>query len=136
MCAGFLSSTSIVSEWRPFSFIFNWGTDSMVGGGRPWWKRKCEMVYCRDATASSFVPKVRDEVFALDCLICQDEFFNLLDVKENDEHAHDFALHLSRLFQPALNQVCLSNILYAHAFFPDRLSNHCQGPRHTFPRFA
>jgi hypothetical protein len=32
-------------------------------------------------------------------LACQDEFFVNIpnDVKENDEHALDFALHLSRL---------------------------------------
>jgi hypothetical protein len=30
----------------------------------PWLKRKCETVRCRDATASSFVAKVRGEVFA------------------------------------------------------------------------
>jgi hypothetical protein len=37
----------------------------------------------------------------IDCLVCQDEFFlnKTLDVKENEEHALDFALHLSRLFQ-------------------------------------
>jgi hypothetical protein len=28
---------------------------------------------------------------------------NSLDIKENDEHAPDFALHLSRIFQSALN---------------------------------
>jgi hypothetical protein len=40
-------------------------------------------------------------VYEIDCLACQDEFFvnNSLDVKENDEHALDFALHLSRLFR-------------------------------------
>jgi hypothetical protein len=34
-------------------------------------------------------------------LTCQDEFFvnNSIDVKENDEHALDLALHLSRLSQ-------------------------------------
>jgi hypothetical protein len=34
-------------------------------------------------------------------LACQDEFFvnNPLDVKENDEHAVDFALQLSHLFR-------------------------------------
>jgi hypothetical protein len=33
-------------------------------------------------------------------LACQDELFmsNPLDVKVNDEHASDFVLHLSRLF--------------------------------------
>jgi hypothetical protein len=40
-------------------------------------------------------------------LACQDEFFvnNLLYVKENDEHALGFALHLSRL-----NRTCHSII--------------------------
>jgi hypothetical protein len=63
----------------------------------------------------SFVAKFRGEVFAhfqaialkiilicrIDCLAFQDEIFvsNPLDAKENDEHALDFALHLSRLFR-------------------------------------
>jgi hypothetical protein len=35
-------------------------------------------------------------VFGIDCLACTDKFFmnNHLDVKENDEHALDFILHL------------------------------------------
>jgi hypothetical protein len=46
---------------------------SRVGGGQqsccswskiPWWKRKCEMVCCHDATASSFVAKIQGKVFA------------------------------------------------------------------------
>jgi hypothetical protein len=73
------------------------------------------MVRCCDATAGSSVTKVQDEVFAqfhtvsvkrhmicrIDCLACQDEFFvhNPLDAVENDEHALDFALHLSHLFR-------------------------------------
>jgi hypothetical protein len=76
---------------------------------------KCETVRCRDATASSFVAKVRGKVFShfqavavkvavvcgIDRLACQDEFFanSPPDVKENDEHALDFGLLLSRLFQ-------------------------------------
>jgi hypothetical protein len=32
-----------------------------------------------------------------------------LDVKENDENALDFALHLFRLFLSALNRACHSN---------------------------
>jgi hypothetical protein len=56
---------------------------------------------CCDATASPLVAKVRGEVFAvcvIDCLACQDESFvnNLFDVKK-DEHALDFAPHLSHL---------------------------------------
>jgi hypothetical protein len=37
----------------------------------------------------------------INCLACQDEFFvNIpLDVKENEQHALEFALQLSRLFQ-------------------------------------
>jgi hypothetical protein len=56
-------------------------------------KRRCETVRCHDSTASSFVAKVRGEVFAhfhtvavvcgSDFLAYQGEFFvkNLLDVK-------------------------------------------------------
>jgi hypothetical protein len=67
----------------------------------------------------------------LNCLACQDEFFvnNPFDVKENDPHVLDFALHLSRLF---LVSVSLDFTCMAHAFFPERLSNHCQGLRCTF----
>jgi hypothetical protein len=75
-------------------------------------------VFCHEATASSFVAKVCGEVFAhvtavcrIGCLACQNEFFvnNPLDSKENYEHVPDFALHLSCLFQSALNQGCHSN---------------------------
>jgi hypothetical protein len=72
------------------------------------------MVWCRDATASSFVPKFRGEVFTHFQAVavkyhssmrnrwaCQDEFFvnKPLVVKENDEHALDFVLRLSRFSQ-------------------------------------
>jgi hypothetical protein len=89
-------------------------------------KRKYVKVRC-DATASSFVAKVRGEVLArfhtvavkvtvvcgIGRLACQDEFFvnNPFHVKEHDERALDFALQLSRLFSlPALNRACHSNI--------------------------
>jgi hypothetical protein len=41
------------------------GNESHVAFGKkiPWWKGKCEMVHCHDATASSFVAKVRGEEF-------------------------------------------------------------------------
>jgi hypothetical protein len=72
-------------------------------------------VRCHDTTASSFVAKVRGEVFVhfhavavkvtvvcrIDCLACQDEFFvnTPFDVKDNDEHALDLALHLSHFLR-------------------------------------
>jgi hypothetical protein len=65
-------------------------------------------VRCRDATASSSVAKVWDKVFThfhtvaikhyssmqIDSMACHNEFFvsNPHDVKENDEHALDFAI--------------------------------------------
>jgi hypothetical protein len=49
--------------------------------------------------------------------------------KENDENTLDFAFHLSRLFSASVSLDCLC---MAHAFFPERLSNHCQGLRRTF----
>jgi hypothetical protein len=50
-------------------------------------------------------------VYGINCLACQDELFvnNLFAVKENVEHALEFALHLSRLFQSALNRAWHSN---------------------------
>jgi hypothetical protein len=73
------------------------------------------MVRCRDETASSFVAKVRREVFThfqavavkvtvvygINRLACQNEFFvnNPLDVNENDEHSLDFAPYFSNLFR-------------------------------------
>jgi hypothetical protein len=73
-------------------------------------------------------------VCGIDCLACQDEFFinNPLDVKENDEHALDFALQLLRIFLvcPELSMQ-FKHSCTAHAFFPERLSNNCQGLRCT-----
>jgi hypothetical protein len=51
-----------------------------------------------------------------------------LDVKENDEHDLDFALHVSRIFQSQ----SLDFLFTTHDFFLERLSNHCQGLYHTF----
>jgi hypothetical protein len=107
----FLSSIAVTEKYR-------------VGGGRqsccfwskiPWWKRKCKTARCRDTTASSFAVKVLGRILPhiftqspqnvtivcrIDCLPYQDEFFinNPLYVKENDEHAPDFPLQLSRFF--------------------------------------
>jgi hypothetical protein len=71
-------------------------------------------VPCHDAAASYFVAKVQREVFAhfhavtikvtvvcgIGCLAYQDKIFmnNPLDLN-NDEHALDFALHMSHLLQ-------------------------------------
>jgi hypothetical protein len=45
-------------------------------------------------------PKNFTLICGIGCLACQDEFYvnNSLDVKENYEHALDFAPHLLRLF--------------------------------------
>jgi hypothetical protein len=71
------------------------------------------MVHCRDATASSFVATFQGESFAhfsAFAVKCHSSMWNglfglpgeffvnkPLDVKENDEHALDFALQLSHL---------------------------------------
>jgi hypothetical protein len=78
-----------------------------------------------DATASSFVPKVHGEVFT--------QFYAVgmsspLYFKENDEHA----LALLSPVSPFLFLVNLDFPCTAHAFFPECLSNHCQGLCHTF----
>jgi hypothetical protein len=52
-------------------------------------------VHCCDATASSFVAKVRGEIFAHFCAAAVKH--------QNGKDALDFAHRLSRLFQPTLN---------------------------------
>jgi hypothetical protein len=73
------------------------------------------MVRCHEATASSFVAKVRVEVFTH----FHYKFFvnKPLDAKENDEHAIDFSLHLSHFF--SLSEFVLS--MYSLCFLPQRL---------------
>jgi hypothetical protein len=66
------NSSWVLSKWRPFSFIFNFGNrrvgwvegDNRVGLVKnSLVKRKCEMAHCHYATASSFVTKVQGEDF-------------------------------------------------------------------------
>jgi hypothetical protein len=62
-------------------------------------------------------------------LACQDEFFvnSLLHVKEDDENALDFAIHLSCLF-PYEFEDAIQTPMYSlwFGFFPEPMSNHCQ----------
>jgi putative salt-induced outer membrane protein YdiY len=58
---------------------------------------------------------------------------NPLGVKENYEHALEFALYLSRFLSVS---VSLDFPCTAQAFFLDHFSNHCQGLRHTFSEFC
>jgi hypothetical protein len=64
-------------------------------------------------------------------LACQDEFFanHSLEVKENYEHALGFALHPPQLLSVS---VSLDLPSVAHAFFPERSFNQCQGLYATF----
>jgi hypothetical protein len=81
----------------------------------PLWKRKYEAVCCCDATVSSFVDKVRGEVFAhfhtvtikrhsstlnwLLWIVRADSLLIIPLILENYECVLDFALHMSRLFR-------------------------------------
>jgi hypothetical protein len=112
---------------------------------------KCETVCCYTATGS-FVAKVQGEIFSqfdavsakvtvvcrIDCLACQDKFFmnNPLKVKENGEHSLDFALHLSRFFGLGEFGHAIQTPCTAHAFFPERLSNHCLGLRRILSKIC
>jgi hypothetical protein len=62
---------------------------------------------------------------------------NPFDVKENDEHALDFAFHLSRLFWCGLNRACHSD---THVWFMLSSLNTCliiiRVPVVLFLRFA
>jgi hypothetical protein len=90
--------------------------------------------FCRQSSVRSlhtFSPShyKTSVVCGIDRLVWQDEFFmNIpLDVKENDEHACDFAL-----LSPLSVSVSSDFPCMAHAFFPECLSNYCQGFCSTF----
>jgi hypothetical protein len=98
------------------------GEDNHVVRGKKFpSEKKCEKCARRDATANSFVAKVRLEVFAhfqavavkRHCSI-QNWLFCLpgrilCKHTANDEIALDFALHLSRLFGSRCNWTCHSD---------------------------
>jgi hypothetical protein len=93
------------------------------------------MVRCRVATASSFVAKVLAEVFA---------HFYAVAVKRHSSMGNCLFGLLGRINYERCSQVCSSHLspfsvsvslgfhCTSHAFFPERLSNHCQGLRRTF----
>jgi hypothetical protein len=100
-------------------------------------KKKAGPIYCYDATISSSVAKVWSKVFKYfhavaikhhssmrsECLACKDKFFvnNPLE-----EHALDFALHLSCLFG-----LC-SFGLSVYRYNAECLSDLCQGLCYIF----
>jgi hypothetical protein len=119
------------------------GTTMLFWSKISWGKRKCETVRCRDATASSFV--ARGEVF---------EHFHRLAVKHHSSMRNRlFGLPGRILYEHwtwCQRKWWASSWLFfftslaffglgefgfpctAHAFFPERLSNHRQGLRYTF----
>jgi hypothetical protein len=101
-------------------------------------------VRCYYATASSFVAKVRGEVFVhfhavavkvtvmcrIDCLACQDEFFvNNPPWCQRKWWACSWLR--SSLVSLSSVSVSLEFSCTVHAFFPECLSNHCHGLRCT-----
>jgi hypothetical protein len=54
-----------------------------------------------------------------------------LDAKENDEHALDFALHLSHWVWTCHSNTCVRPLLSSL-----NTSNHCQGLRQTFSKIC
>jgi hypothetical protein len=114
-----VSITAVVSKWQPFSSVFNWGNrkvgwvgdNSHVVFGQKFPGEKGSVGRCvvmmqqpillpsKSSNISRSHRKKITVVCRIDSLVCQDEFFvnNPLDVKENDEHALGFVIHLSRL---------------------------------------
>jgi hypothetical protein len=155
----FASIISIVSKCRPFSLPLIGETEkSRVGAGWqsyyfwskiPLQNRKCEMVCCRDATASSFVATVWDEIFA---------HFRAVTVKQHSSMwNYPFGLPgqilceqsswcqrkrwaCSRLcsspFSPFSVSVSLDFPCTTHTFFLERLFNHCPGLCCTFSKIC
>jgi hypothetical protein len=100
------------SLWETEESRVPWTTVVLVKKN-PWWERKYETVHCSDATARSFVTNVRGEVFSHFHVVAVKRHSSMRNwlfglpgrilseqsVKENDEHALDFALHLPRHFR-------------------------------------
>jgi hypothetical protein len=121
---------------------------SRVGEGRlscfwskvPWWKRKYETGRCRNATVSSFVAKVRGEVFASHSSMwnwllglpgqifceqspwCQRKWIAWSWLCSLPVSPFPVSLSLDMPFEHPCT---------AHAFFSEGWSNHCQGLRRT-----
>jgi hypothetical protein len=96
-------TTSVVSEW--FIFIFSWETEKwettvmLFLWEMPWWKRKCETVCCCDATARSFVTKVRGKFSRMAEKRLSSLQNGLFGLPGWIPCEHDFALHLPHLFR-------------------------------------
>jgi hypothetical protein len=62
-------------------------------------------------------------VCGIDGLACQDDLFvnNPLNVKESEEHALDFALHLSHLFGLGVFEHAIQTSVYGSCFLPQML---------------
>jgi hypothetical protein len=105
----------------------------------PWWKRKCGMVHCHDATVSYFVAKVWGEVFA--------HFYAVAVKHESSMRNWPFGLPGRILCEQspwcqrklwACSWLCLEPSMpcAAHVFFTERLWNHCQVLRCTFSKIC
>jgi hypothetical protein len=115
-----------------------------LGTEIPWWNRKCETMHCHDATASSFAAKVRGKVFS---------HYHAVAVKRHNSMQnwlYDLPGRIlckqfpwcqrkrwacpwlcSSPVSPFSVSVSLDFMCMAHAFFLERLSNHCEGLRRT-----
>jgi hypothetical protein len=106
----------------------------------PWWKRKCKMLHCHDAMASSSVNKVRGGFFPhfhAVTIKCHSNMWNwLFDLPgwilcEQSSWCErkwwTCSWLCSSLVSPFLVSVTLNYLCMAHASFSESLSNHCQG---------
>jgi hypothetical protein len=144
-----VSITSTVLKWRPFSFIFfNRGNSEKLGG----WRTTVRLYLVKNVVlkeevwdVSWLVAKIRDEIFA---------HFYAVAVKRHSSKRNwlfglpgwilceqspwcQLKLWASSWFcylpvSPFSFTVNLDLSCTVHAFFPESLSNHCQGLRRTF----
>jgi hypothetical protein len=128
-----------LGKWRKVGWVGN-DTHVFLFVKIPGWKRKCEMVRCHDATASSFVEKVWGEVFT---------HFHLIVVKHHSSMRSSLlglpkqspwcqrkwwacSWLCSLPDSPFLVSVSLGFPYMVNAFFPKRLSNDFQCLSHFF----
>jgi hypothetical protein len=148
--------SSIASKWRPSITFIRETEKSRAGEGRRsccfWLKirrRKRSVRWCFGATCSSFVAKVKGEVFSHFHAVCVKRHSSMRNclfglpgriLREQSPWCQMKCWACSWLCSsPASHfpvSVSLDFPCTAHAVFLDRVSNHCHGLRRTFSKFC
>jgi hypothetical protein len=133
--------TSGMPKWRPFSFIFNWGNrkvawvgdDGHVAFGQKFPGEKGSVKHrVFMMQQSEHISMQWPQNVTVVHLVCQENVFVNIPIISKKVMSMLLTLSFLCLTHLFLVSVSLDLPCITHAFFPERLSNHCQGLRRTF----